>query len=76
MAKEITCRVARVATHQLNYGTCPIVTKVTIEIGKDKDDDSCQEPSAELDVEYAGQPRHKVGQTIAGLADIFMKVGL
>ena len=76
MAKEIMWRVARVATHQLNYGACPIVTKVTIEINKDKDDETYQEPVAELDVEYAGQPRHKVGHALAGLADIFTKIGL
>jgi hypothetical protein len=77
MPKISVCSVTRTTTHQANYGSRPIVTKVSVSIEGQDDDDSYKSPAIELEVSYAGQPRHQVGQQFVGLSEaIFRLMGM
>jgi hypothetical protein len=74
MSKNPACSVSRINTHQLDYGSRPIVTVVTVEVEEPDDDESCKIPSIELSLSYAGQPIHKVGDRFVGLYEAILRL--
>jgi hypothetical protein len=68
--RATNAQVTRVTCHALSYGKKGIVTKMTVEFGEDcEGNEDRHVPVAELHVEYAGHPRHKVGDRFPALAD-------
>lgn len=74
MSKNPMCSVSRINTHQLSYGSRPIVTVVTVEAEEPDDDESRKIPSIALTVSYAGHPRHKVGEEFVGLYEAILRL--
>ena len=70
MIKEaMIAKVTRVTCREVNWGKRGLVTSVAVDFGDEEDNEDRHVPSVELTVEYAGHPRHKVGDTFPALAD-------
>jgi hypothetical protein len=70
MAKDVFARVTRVASHEVAYGKHGIVTRVTVEFGEDIEDNEDRHATVfEMYVEYAGHPRHKVGDRFPAMPE-------
>jgi hypothetical protein len=68
MRTATLAKITRVMCHELTYGKMGLVTKVTIEFGEVEDNEDRHVPMVAIEVEYSGQPHHKVGDTFPSLA--------
>jgi hypothetical protein len=62
MTKDaMIAKVSRISCHEVKWGRGGLVTSVTVSFGDEEDNEDRHAPVFELTVEYAGHPRHKVG---------------